>query len=138
VEEKLLEISPPRMPGIEQGNLTRCNAGPPPSGLLARDTLGWGGLSSLNEGSPLGVGLVGSTPVSRTSLTPFPPTVFPDPAAQLTNDMLEAMDDPCRHKAVASTPGMYMYSLRGKLHLTFLLHWRDRNFLLRRLFLTDR
>jgi hypothetical protein len=31
-----------------------------------------------------------------------------------------------------------MYFMKGKQHLTFLLHWRDQHLLLRRLFVADR
>jgi hypothetical protein len=93
VEEKYLEISLPRMPG---GKLTRRNAGPPPSGLWARDILGRGGLSSPDEGFPLDGGRVESNS-SVEYLSHSIPPFFHDPAAQLMNDMLEAMGIAYRH-----------------------------------------
>jgi hypothetical protein len=47
--------------------------------------------------------------------------IFPDPAAQLTDDLLEAMGDLCRIEEV-NPPPPRMYSLKGKLRPTFLLH----------------
>jgi hypothetical protein len=138
VEEKHFEISLPRMPVGESGNLTRRNAGPPSSSLWVRDTLGWGGFSSPDEGSPLDGGVAGSNSSVEDLAHYIPSIVFPDPVAKLTNGKLEVMDDSYRHEAVPSTPGMYMYSLRGKLYISFLLHWRGQNLLLRRLSLTDR
>ena len=61
--------------------------------------------------------------------------IFPDPTAPLTDDLLEAMDDLCRHEAVAPPR---VYSLRGKLHPALLIHWRAQVHLLRKLSMADR
>jgi hypothetical protein len=87
------------MPGGKQENLRPHYEGPPPSSFRAGDILGPKYLSSLYEGSS---GL-------SDLLTPSPPTVFLDPAAQLTDDLLETMGDLCRCEAVNSFQ-MYFFN----------------------------
>jgi hypothetical protein len=94
VEEMHLEIFLLRMPDEEQGYMIPCYAGPRPFGLLARGTL--------DESSQLDDGPIYRTQLQRGgshSLYPRPQS-FPWPCSQLTENLLEAMRDLCRHEAV--------------------------------------
>jgi hypothetical protein len=98
-EEFQSKINPPRnIPtpdaGWRTGQSETTLRRPTPSSFRAGDILGPRCLSSLDEGSP----------ALSALLTPSPPTVFLDPASQLTDDLLETNCDLCRHEAVNPPP----------------------------------
>jgi hypothetical protein len=67
---------------------------------------------SPDEDSPLDGGLIRPTLSVESLATTFPQSIFPDPAAELTNNMLEAMDNLCCQEGV-NAPSSGVYYLRA-------------------------
>jgi hypothetical protein len=129
-----LEISLSRMLGEEQENVRPHYSCPLPSRLWAGDILGSRGLSSQDEISALDKLNGPNSSVEGLAHTISTDIIFPDPAAQLKDDSMEAKGDLYSHQSINHP---HVYCMSGKLHHILLLHWRTQIFPLMRLSLAD-